>query len=395
MPSRIDHCPSCGAAGLETVYEVKAIPSHSCLLMPSRSEALDFPLGDLELGFCGACGFATNRIFDPGLNKYSETYEEVQTFSPTFNRFQSELVDGLIERHDVKGKTVVEIGCGKGEFLMELCERGGNRGVGIDPSFVSGRGSYEIGDRVRFLRELYDAEKHGGLEADVIVCRHTLEHIWNTRELLQTVRASIPEGRDTLVFFELPDQERVYLDRAFWDIYYEHCSYFTKGSLERLFLDCGFDVVDSRKGFGDQYLLVDARPIAPGRRPTWVVDEDPADMAREVAAFAVDVKREIETWRERFHQLAAEGRTAAIWGAGSKGVAFLTTLGEVSALECAVDINPHKHGFFMPGTGHEVVSPEALKEVRPDVVVVMNAIYEREIREQLASMGLSPTLYAI
>jgi hypothetical protein len=42
-----------------------------------------------------------------------------------------------------------------------------------------------------------------------------------------------------------------------------------------------------------------------------------------------------------------------------------------------------------------VVSPETLKEVRPDVVVVMNAIYEQEIREQLASMGLSPTLYAI
>jgi hypothetical protein len=252
-----------------------------------------------------------------------------------------------------------------------------------------------MGDRVRFLRELYSAAEHGGLDADVIICRHTLEHIWNTRDLLRSVRASIPDGRDTLVFFELPDQERVYLDRAFWDIYYEHCSYFTKGSLERLFLECGFDVVDSRKGFGDQYLLVDARPLGRGARASWVVEEDPAEMAREVAAFSVDVKREVETWRERFRKLAAEGRSAAIWGAGSKGVAFLTTLGDVSALACAVDINPHKHGFFMPGTGHEVVPPEALEKIRPDVVVVMNSIYEREIREQLASMGLSPRLYAI
>jgi len=393
--SRIDHCPSCGAEGLETVYSVSGIPSHSCLLMPTRDEATSFPLGDVELGFCRGCSFATNRIFEPGLSAYSESYEEVQTFSPTFNRFQSELVDGLVTKFGVRNQTIVEIGCGKGEFLMELCERGDNRGIGIDPSYVEGRGSFRTGDRVRFLRELYDAETHGALEADVIVCRHTLEHIWNTRELLATVRASIPEGKDTLVFFELPDQERVYRDRAFWDIYYEHCSYFTKGSLERLFLASGFDVVDSRKGFGDQYLLLDARPIPPGAEPRFVVEEDAAEMAREVAAFAVDVKREVHIWRERFRQLAAEGRSAAIWGAGSKGVAFLTTLGDVEALACAVDINPHKHGYFMPGTGHEVVAPEALAKIRPDVVVIMNASYEQEIREQLASMGLSPTLYAI
>ena len=57
---------------------------------------------------------------------------------------------------------------------------------------------------------------------------------------METVRASLGDRRDVLVFFELPDQERVYDECAFWDIYYEHCTYFTNGALERLFLDCGF-----------------------------------------------------------------------------------------------------------------------------------------------------------
>ena len=80
---------------------------------------------------------------------------------------------------------------------------------------------------------------------------------------------------------------------------------------------------------------------------------------------------------------AVAGRfRVAIWGAGSKGVAFLTTLGVRSEVAFAVDINPHKHGFFMPGTGHEVVGPERLREAPPDVVVVMNPIYVEEIRRQ-------------
>jgi hypothetical protein len=57
-----------------------------------------------------------------------------------------------------------------------------------------------------------------------------------------------------------------------------------------------------------------------------------------------------------------------------------------------VDINPHKHGHFMPGSGHEVRSPESMPEIRPDVVIVMNEIYEDEIRRQLLGLGLEPEI---
>ena len=51
-----------------------------------------------------------------------------------------------------------------------------------------------------------------------------------------------------------------------------------------------------------------------------------------------------------------------IWGAGSKGVAFLSMLGVGDEVDYAVDVNPGKHGMFMPGTGHEIVSPNRLEE---------------------------------
>ena len=389
------NCPNCGAGELEEVYEVLGVPTHSCLLMDTKAEALNFPTGDLRMAWCSHCGLATNTIFDIEMNAYSTKYEEVQTFSPTFSSFQSELVERLVGEHGIRGKTVVEIGCGKGEFLLELCDRGENEGIGIDPSFVPGRGDWNSEGRCRFINELYSVERHGSIAADAIVCRHTLEHIQPTREFIQTIRDAIGTRLDTLVFLEIPDQERVYDERAFWDIYYEHCSYFTQGALERVFLDCGFEILDSRKGFGDQYLLIEARPLAPGQKPHFQVRENLDAMRAKVRDFAADAPRVIANWRERFSGWQGAGKRVVIWGAGSKGVAFLTTLGVAEAVGCAVDINPHKHGHYMPGTGHEVVAPESMRDYRPDVVIVMNEIYTEEVRAQLEGMGLRPELLAV
>jgi hypothetical protein len=84
-----------------------------------------------------------------------------------------------------------------------------------------------------------------------------------------------------------------------------------------------------------------------------------------------------------------------LWGSGSKAVGYLTTLGLKDEIAAVVDINPHKHGRYLAGTGHEIVAPEALGHLRPDVVVVMNPIYVEEIRDDLQRRGLSPELTAL
>ena len=52
-----------------------------------------------------------------------------------------------------------------------------------------------------------------------------------------------------------------------------------------------------------------------------------------------------------------------------------------------MDINPRKQGMYVAGTGQQIVPPEFLKYYQPDVVIVMNPIYESEIRQIIEGLG--------
>jgi hypothetical protein len=84
-----------------------------------------------------------------------------------------------------------------------------------------------------------------------------------------------------------------------------------------------------------------------------------------------------------------------LWGSGSKGVAFLTTLGVGESIDYAVDINPHRQGSYMPTTGQRIVAPAFLAEYRPDVVIIMNPVYRDEIARDLERMALRPEVLAL
>ncbi|MBI2951821.1 methyltransferase domain-containing protein [bacterium] len=385
-------CPSCGAADVSTFYEVEQVPVHSVLLMPTQAEALDYPRGDIVLGFCRGCGFIFNVAFDPEMPEYSSRYEETQGFSPTFNAFHRDLAGHLIERHDLRGKEIVEIGCGKGEFLTLLCELGGNRGVGFDPAYVSERNRSEAKGQITFIKDFY-SEKYAHHRGDLICCKMTLEHIPRPAELVSLLRRSIGDRRDTVLFFQVPDVTRILREGAFWDIYYEHCSYFSPGSLARLFRGCGFDVLALERAYGDQYLMIEGRPG--DGACSGVQEEDREALARDVARFSGDIRRRLDAWRGVLRQIRQEGRRAVLWGSGSKGVAFLTTLGVRDEVAYVVDINPYRKGTYMAGTGQEIVSPCFLREYRPDVVIAMNPMYREEILWDLRQMGLSPEVITV
>ena len=385
-------CPNCQAGTMETFHTAHGVPTNSCILLETREEAVAYPKGDITLGFCGECGFVGNTSFDARLTEYSGRYEETQGFSPTFQRFHRQLADRMVERFGLHDRDVLEIGCGKGEFLLLLCEDGRNRGVGYDPGYRADRHAPAPGQNVRFVADFY-TEECTDTAADFVCCKMTLEHIPQTLEFVTMTRKAQGD-RSAEIFFMIPEATRILTECAFEDVYYEHCNYFSPYSLERLFRAAGFFPTEVGVEYGDQYLTIAATTEDTGRRP-----EIPAgqleDLKGWVAEFPTLFARQLEFWRGRLDELHGAGKKTVIWGSGSKGVSFLTTLGLQDEIAGAVDINPHRQGYFMPGTGHRIFGPDDLAEMKPDAVIVMNPIYKDEIAADLRARGLHPEILAV
>ena len=329
---------------------------------------------------CEACDFVFNAAFDPTLLRYGAGYEPTQAYSDTFNRFHRDLAERLVARHDLRHKDIIEIGCGQGEFLTLLCQLGSNRGHGFDPACDPGqrRGA-------SFVADLY-SEAYADLPADFLCCKMTLEHIHEPGRFVEMVRRCLGDGRDTTVFFMVPNAARILSELAYWDIYYEHCSYFGLRSLGHLFRRSGFQVIDAHTEYAGQYLVIEARP-GDGAVP--------AGEPLAVDFFARNAPARIDAARQAIGEMHEAGRRMVLWGGGSKAVAFLSIFGMGDEIAEVVDVNPRKHGTWLPGTGHPVVGPEALRRRPPNVVMVMNPVYMEEIRRALGDMGMAPDLVPV
>jgi SAM-dependent methyltransferase len=377
-----DSCLVCGGTSLKPLISIPDVPTLCNRLCASEVEAANAPRGDISLIYCLDCGHIVNSAFDHSRVNYDRHFENTLTFSPRYRQYADVTADRVINRYGLRGKRIVEIGCGSGDFLRLLCGPG-NRGEGYDPSQPNSRSAAGCGS-VEIIGRKFAVEDARG--ADFVCCRHVLEHLPEPMDLLRQLRESVTIRADAVVFFEVPNGLFT-LDRlGIWDIIYEHVSYFTRSSLVRAFHGAGFRVFCAASAFDDQYLWVEARvdgqalPSGPLKRP--------ADAL--YSSFSARFPERVAHWRQRIDELRSDHRHVVIWGAGAKGVMFLNLLRVTAGagVDWVVDINPRKHGHFVPLMGQRIVGPDCLLKDPPDLVIVMNPEYEREVRSVIDDMGI-------
>jgi SAM-dependent methyltransferase len=352
---------------------------------PSPEEARSCPKGDLHLAFCHSCGFIWNRSFDPDWLEYSQRYDNSLDFSPVFQSYARDLARRLINNYGIRQKQVVEIGCGKGYFLTLLCEEGANHGIGFDPSYEGARVRSPAADRITYIQDFF-GEKYTSHRCDLICCRHVFEHIPDPAGFLQVVRRTIRD-RQSIVYFEMPNVRFLLENPSIWDIIYEHCNYFSRESLAYVFLNCGFDVLRIEEAYGGQFLSIEARLSV--QQVNVEAHPDLSGLAAAVHRFNDEVRARSRTWQSRFDQFQAECRRVVVWGGGAKAVSFLNMLKVGGVVSYVVDINPHKQGLYLPGSGQKIVPPDFLREFQPSCVILMNPIYRQEIEGQLRELGVT------
>lgn len=382
-------CPSCGHMQARYLLSLEGGPVTVASAFPSAEMARAVAGGPVELLGCTACGLLYNEAFDPALAAASGLYESSQAASAHFNAFSKELAAGWVERHGLRGQHIVEVGFGGGDFIVDMLKAGCASATGIDPLAAHAVFDAQWLSRVKVEASCFEAP-HTRLPAAALVCRHSLEHIADVRPFLTRVAQWSRHNGGAPVLFEVPAAERIIDECAFWDIFYEHCNYFSLASLRHAFEGAGLEVFDLRAAYGQQYLLVDARARAgdaPPARPPQANDAQP--WIASCVAFAEQAQLTIDRCRAHLSALAGDPGGVVIWQGASKTVGLVTAIGESVPLRFAVDQNTGRHGKFLPPNGMLVAPPESLREARPSHVVLMNPVYFAEVRAQLDNMGLA------
>ena len=375
-------CPGCEGGSLDRGWAQTAVPVMNTTLFYSSVKAQAIARGDIALAHCSGCGLIFNSRFSPWEVRYGQLYEETQHYSERFSQFETSLANDLVERCHLRGKTIVDIGCGKAEFLRRLCAGGRNHGIGFDPAVCPER--IPLADRGHLHLEpryYVPGEPLGGI--DLVCLKMTLEHIAEPLRFLRGLRSSLM-GSGCPLFVQVPNGELVMQKGAFWDVYYEHCNYFSLRSLRALAVLAGFTVERMWTVFGGQYICLILHPCGLGGGPPALPD------CPAFKDFGARVGLHLQRWRGLIDSYGRVGRSVFLWGGGSKAVAFLSGMEGHPAIKGAIDINPHKQGTFLPGSGLPIHSQHILKQHPDALVIVMNPNYKTEISQVLEA--LSPRL---
>jgi hypothetical protein len=231
-------------------------------------------------------------------------------------------------------------------------------------------------------------------EFDLVSSRHWFEHIDDPYDFLADLRQRAGTRR-VYGYLEVPDA--CYdLSTAGWEVIYPHVSYFDAYSLVRIVERAGWRVEDTGTLFGGMFRFIEmsANADAEPRRGGHPIP-GPNERERQLAAVGGFLERheaERKAWRDRIGELVDRGAHPVLWGAGSRGVQFLTFADADRRLAAVVDVNPRKWGRYLPVTAHRVDPPETLTALKPDAVIITNPSYRTEIAAELKRLGVDAEL---
>jgi SAM-dependent methyltransferase len=375
-------CPGCGGGRLSAPYRIPRQPVILNYRFASAGEAQRVKRRDLRLVQCQRCGLVFNSNLDADAIPYDRRYENRQTASDAFVSHLEQLAERLIARHALAGKRILEVGCGKGEFLRMICERAGARGEGYDTSYEGPRTAGAVTFHKRYLRARDVAADH-----DLIICRHVTEHVGPIGAFLRELHAIARASGGPATLIETPSLEWIAAHRSFWDVFYEHCNYYTLPCLAYLCELAGFRVARQAPVFGAQYQLLELATDGPAKPPA------PPKTPVRLKTLSRLLEKELGSLDRRLLQAGAR-KGWAVWGAGAKGVALVTRLRGLRP-DFVIDLNPAKQGSFIAGSRVPIVAPDDPRLGALELIVVMNPNYLAEITEALRRRGFARSILTI
>lgn len=329
--------------------------------LPDQS-SLDSDCGiNLEILQCSGCGLV-QLASDPV--PYYRDVVRAAGLSEEMRSFRRAQFADLIDRFSLRGKKLLEVGCGRGEYLSLLGEAGAEA-CGIEHSAASVAACTAAGLNVSegFIGSPEDAVPGGPFDAFAIF--NFLEHLPDPNATLAGIHRNLSDTAVGLV--EVPNFDMMTREGQFAEFMSDHLCYYTAATLTSTLSINGFEVL----GCTEQWYRYILSAIVRKRRR---LDLAGFDARRTV------LNDEIHAYIRRFPP-----RRVAMWGAGHQALALMALFGLQGSIRYVIDSAPFKQGKYTPATHIPIVAPDALERDPVDAVIIAAAGYSDEVARTVRS----------
>lgn len=267
----------------------------------------------------------------------------------------------------IKGKKILEIGCGTGYLLHELHQLGANV-VGIEPGEHGQVGAEKY--NVNIIRDFFPSQKITE-RFDVVIMYCVLEHISDPNAFLQLISDYLLDNGK--VILAVPDC-KPYIDCG--DIsmlFHEHFSYFSEITLKNLLLNSMKQATEvQRASFGGLlYAVTERTSLKPS------MDKDCSGERYNVLA-----DHYIKRLKKYFSEYSSEEIGIYVAGRAINVLTLLKSEIDVSTLRF-FDDNIMLHNTYFPGFINKIESRKELLDNPPDRILVMSFTFGDEIKQSL------------
>ena len=343
--------------------------------LPARAQHLprsqEVALSDVVEASLSACPFCGQIQLHGGEVPYFREVIRAANVSQEMLNWKRKQFAAFVERHKLQHANVLEIGCGRGEYLEQLLLVAKNA-VGIEASLQNLISCRNAGLPVQFgyPDEGWWPEDAGRFSA--FICLNFLEHALNPTDFMREI--ALHTAEDSVGLLEVPNGDWILRNAVSSEIMTDHLTYFTAEQIELLCRMTGFEVLDITESFGGVIL-------------TCEVQKRKASPVDSLFAAHESVRQELVTFLREF-----PANTTVVWGASHQALAALAALPEDLMPRYIVDSASFKQNCFAPASGIPIHPPEVL---RSDSVVlavlVMAGGYSTEVVTQLNSF-ISPSV---
>lgn len=310
---------------------------------------------DLTVCQCSGCGLV--QLSNDPVPYYREVIRAA-AFSGVIKDLKTEQFADLIQKYSLQGKKVIEIGCGRGEFLA-LLQQFDVDAYGLEYSESSVAQCLKNGLNVAkgYPDSKADVLAKGPFDAFLLLM--FLEHMPDPNSALRGIYDNLSDGAIGLV--EVPNFDMMLRNKLFSEFIGDHLLYFSMETLQTTMNLNGFEIIKCNE-LRDDYVI------------SAVVKKRGKLDISNFYDYQIKIKNEINEYIGR-----VGGKKVAIWGAGHQALAIIALTKIEDKIRYVVDSAPFKQGKYTPATHLPIVAPDALKSDPVDAIIVMAASYSNEV----------------